>query len=85
MYVYIQPSEYCSSNDIFILETKEHKIQIIVSRIKFLFKAIHGFRETEKSHWNVENLKIINKIKQLAFDEKDIIPASHVLDLAEDG
>ena len=56
-----------------------------VSRIKFLFKAIHGFRETEKSHWNVENLKIINKIKQLAFDEKDIIPASHVLDLAGDG
>ena len=50
-----------------------------------LYQAIHGFRETEKSQWNAENLNVINKIKLQGFDEKDIIPASHVLDLAEDG
>ncbi|XP_066926480.1 alpha-ketoglutarate-dependent dioxygenase alkB homolog 7, mitochondrial-like [Clytia hemisphaerica] len=48
--------------------------------------AIHGFRETEKSNWNTENMKIFENIKNIAFDmDNDIIPTTHVLDLAEDG
>lgn len=48
-------------------------------------KAIHGFRETEKSHWNECNMEIMGRIQQLAFHKKDAIPATHVLDLAENG
>lgn len=47
--------------------------------------AIHGFRETEKSHWNECNMEIMGRIQQLAFHKKDAIPATHVLDLAENG
>ncbi|CAF0766758.1 unnamed protein product [Didymodactylos carnosus] len=52
----------------------------------FSFWAIHGYRETEKSQWTVQNDQVIKRVKQLAFTEptKTLIDV-HVLDLAKDG
>lgn len=48
--------------------------------------AIHGFRETERSKWNDKNEAIINRIRKTAFPpDADILPAIHIVDLAENG
>lgn len=49
-----------------------------------IFKAIHGFRETERKHWYPHNRKIIEKIAEIAF-KGQIMPHIHILDLAENG
>ncbi|CAK9298253.1 unnamed protein product [Gordionus sp. m RMFG-2023] len=48
--------------------------------------AIIGYRETEKKSWNKNNTKIIDKIKDTAFLDKNmIIPYIHILDLSKNG
>ncbi|CAL1538635.1 unnamed protein product [Lymnaea stagnalis] len=48
--------------------------------------AIHVYRETEKMSWNEKNSKIIQRVREIAFD-KTISPLAHVhvLDIAKDG
>lgn len=48
--------------------------------------AIHGFRETERSQWNEQNSKIIDRVRNIAFPA-DVTPLQyvHVLDLEEKG
>lgn len=54
-------------------------------------KAIHGYRETERLNWNEENKKILNRVKQFAFetftaqDNTNLLNHIHILDLHEDG
>lgn len=52
-----------------------------------LMQAIHGYRETERSNWNVENSAVIKRIKETAFLNDDNPPTDfvHVLDLEKDG
>ena len=48
--------------------------------------AIVLFRETEKSEWNEENYKIMKRFEEHVFGIKEsYLPATHVLDLSEDG
>ncbi|XP_071964977.1 alpha-ketoglutarate-dependent dioxygenase alkB homolog 7, mitochondrial-like [Antedon mediterranea] len=49
--------------------------------------AIHGYRETEKSNWNEDNSRIIQKVRETAFTKSasSQLNLVHVLDLAEDG
>ncbi|XP_071453829.1 alpha-ketoglutarate-dependent dioxygenase alkB homolog 7, mitochondrial [Hetaerina americana] len=48
--------------------------------------AIHGYRETERLNWNPNNMKIIDRVRKIAFpSETSHIPLVHVLDLAEKG
>ena len=52
----------------------------------FFPKAIVGFRETERKHWNPVNSEIIARIRSVSFDPTHrILPHVHVLDLAKDG
>lgn len=47
---------------------------------------IHGYRETEFTKWNENNIKIINKVRELAFPRgMSQLKFVHVLDLAENG
>ncbi|KAL5278188.1 ALKBH7 family protein [Megaselia abdita] len=46
--------------------------------------AIHGFRETERKQWYPDNRKILDRVKDLAFNGV-IMPYIHVLDLSADG
>lgn len=49
-------------------------------------QAIHGFRETEKSHWNDDNKAILHRVREEAFkSEESQMTLVHVLDLAKDG
>lgn len=60
--------------------------QILV--VAFFSQAIHGFRETEKSHWNESNNKVISRVCQQAFPsstDANWLPHIHVLDLADNG
>ncbi|KAG8236628.1 hypothetical protein J437_LFUL016460 [Ladona fulva] len=48
--------------------------------------AIHGFRETERLKWNDDNMKIINRVRRIAFPPNSgHLYLVHVLDLAKDG
>ncbi|GAB6032747.1 hypothetical protein CHUAL_011615 [Chamberlinius hualienensis] len=48
--------------------------------------AIHGYRETEKASWNVENRKIIDRVRNLAFMREDKqLKHVHVLDISAEG
>lgn len=52
----------------------------------FIFKAITGFRETEKTRWNAPNQAVLNRIRSTCFDDDEkMIPGVHVLDLAKNG
>lgn len=52
----------------------------------FIFKAIIGFRETERKQWNRQNSEVIARIKAASFDPSHkILPYVHILDLKEDG
>ena len=51
-----------------------------------IYQAIHGYRETERSSWNFENTKVINRLKETAFcDVSQPTDYVHVLDLEENG
>lgn len=61
-----------------------------MSRMRYEFDhwddAIHGFRETERLNWNVENTKILDRVRNLAFPKGvAALKHVHVLDLAKDG
>lgn len=48
--------------------------------------AIHGYRETERSKWNAQNIKIINRVRKKAFPPgMPQLGLVHVLDLAAEG
>ncbi|BFY99762.1 hypothetical protein BsWGS_02802 [Bradybaena similaris] len=48
--------------------------------------AIQGYRETEKTSWNENNSKVINRVKKLAFGIGVVpLPHVHVLDISKDG
>ncbi|KOC64403.1 putative alpha-ketoglutarate-dependent dioxygenase ABH7 [Habropoda laboriosa] len=48
--------------------------------------AIHSYRETERSEWNENNVKIINKIREKAFPKgMSQLSLIHILDLAPEG
>ena len=63
--------------------------------------AIHGYRERERLEWNDTNMRILDRVKALAFDQNKldtnnhsqnisatrshIIKHIHVLDLHQDG
>nr|CAD7449696.1 unnamed protein product [Timema bartmani] len=48
--------------------------------------AIHGFRETERLMWNENNMKILQKVREVAFPSgSSQLSLVHVLDLAEKG
>ncbi|KXJ10411.1 alpha-ketoglutarate-dependent dioxygenase alkB homolog 7, mitochondrial [Exaiptasia diaphana] len=48
--------------------------------------AIHGYRETEKTRWTTDSLRIFKRIKDTSFTAKTkLLPSVHVLDLAKNG
>lgn len=48
--------------------------------------AIHGYRETERLKWNEANMKIIERVRKLAFPpEVAPIKYVHILDLDKNG
>lgn len=50
------------------------------------FKAIHGYRETEKSSWNKANTVVLERIQRKAFRPgASLLGHVHVLDLAGEG
>lgn len=50
------------------------------------FKAIEGYRETERSKWNEQNAAVISRVKHTAFSETtELLPHVHILDLAAAG
>lgn len=52
----------------------------------FVYKAIHGYRETEKPTWNEINDKVIARLRNFAFSSAStVMQHVHVLDLAENG
>lgn len=53
--------------------------------LTFLFQAIRGFRETEKSRWSLTNEIVISRIRETTFVDEPSSPLTHVLDLAKDG
>jgi hypothetical protein len=49
-------------------------------------QAIHGYRETERLHWNSQNAGILQRVRDVAFPPgTPQLSLVHVLDLAEDG
>ncbi|RMZ99651.1 alpha-ketoglutarate-dependent dioxygenase alkB -like protein [Brachionus plicatilis] len=83
----------------FINEQEENEILAEVNpymkRLRYEFdhwdNAIHGYRETERLKWIEENQKILNRVKQFAFDafsaqdNTNLLNHIHILDLHEDG
>ncbi|XP_067945533.1 alpha-ketoglutarate-dependent dioxygenase alkB homolog 7, mitochondrial-like [Watersipora subatra] len=78
----------------FISETEEklllEEVEPYMARLRYEYThwddAILGYRETERSTWNAANTKIINRLKDTAFDNVSS-PTNyvHVLDLEENG
>ena len=63
-------------------------VVVVVQDYTYLIhrQAIHGYRETEKSRWSDENLKLFKKMKDLAIPHGiKILPHIHVLDLDRNG
>ncbi|XP_034942528.1 alpha-ketoglutarate-dependent dioxygenase alkB homolog 7, mitochondrial isoform X2 [Chelonus insularis] len=61
-----------------------------MKRLRYEFShwddAIHGYRETEKANWNKENMKILDKVRKIAFPPgMPQLKFVHVLDLAAEG
>jgi hypothetical protein len=49
-------------------------------------QAIHGYRETERLHWNPQNTGILQRVRDVAFPPgTPQLSLVHVLDLAVDG
>ncbi|ETN68080.1 hypothetical protein AND_000083 [Anopheles darlingi] len=76
----------------FLNETEESgllgEIEPYLKRLRYEFDhwddAIHGYRETERKHWQPSNRAIIDRIIATAFGGV-AMPYVHVLDLAETG
>ncbi|CAG0888652.1 unnamed protein product, partial [Darwinula stevensoni] len=66
------------------------EIEPYMKRLRYEFDhwddAIHGFRETERKQWKSENVKILEKVKKLAFPPSvSPLQYTHILDLAPEG
>ncbi|KAK2575101.1 hypothetical protein KPH14_008827 [Odynerus spinipes] len=66
------------------------ELEPYMKRLRYEFAhwddAIHGYRETERSQWNEQNVKIINRIRQKAFPPgMPQLSLVHVLDLTAEG
>jgi hypothetical protein len=49
-------------------------------------QAIHGYRETERLHWNSQNASILQRVRDIAFPPgTPQLSLVHVLDLAAEG
>lgn len=49
-------------------------------------QAIHGFRETEKSHWSEASQAILQRVQEAAFGpDQTLLSLVHVLDLEPRG
>lgn len=51
----------------------------------FTWKAIHGYRETERLDWTEANQRILGRVKQFAFGSSQTLSHIHILDLHENG
>lgn len=52
----------------------------------YLFQAIHGFRETERSKWGKASSKILARLQEYAFpNQGEKLALMHILDLAKTG
>jgi len=84
-----------SIHEDFISESEEKsllmELEPYLKRLRYEFShwddAIHGFRETEKSNWNVENKAILQRVCNLAFNPQQTKPLKHVhvLDISKEG
>lgn len=78
----------------FLTEEEEtslfQEVDPYMKRLRYEFDhwddAIHGYRETERLHWNEKNTIILNRVKSLAFPP-NVKPLTmvHVLDLDKKG
>lgn len=62
-----------------------------------IFKAIHGYRETERLEWKPENRLILDRVRKIAFesfkdssspknlDDENLLAHVHILDMHKDG
>ena len=51
-----------------------------------ILQAIHGYRETERRNWSLENSKTLDRVKDLAFPpDVPKLAYVHILDLHKDG
>lgn len=58
----------------------------LTEKYEHFVQAIHGYRETERLHWNPQNTSILQRVRDIAFPPgTPQLSLVHVLDLAEDG
>ncbi|KAE8620122.1 hypothetical protein XENTR_v10010105 [Xenopus tropicalis] len=51
-----------------------------------LYRAIHGFRETERLQWSPENSAVLQRVREKAFPPgEEQLSLVHVLDLKKEG
>ncbi|XP_069694241.1 alpha-ketoglutarate-dependent dioxygenase alkB homolog 7, mitochondrial-like [Periplaneta americana] len=66
------------------------EVEPYMKRLRYEFDhwddAIHGYRETERLHWNTQNTLILQRVRDIAFPPgTPQLSLVHVLDLAEKG
>ncbi|CAD5125190.1 DgyrCDS13432 [Dimorphilus gyrociliatus] len=66
------------------------ELEVHLKRLRYEYDhwddAIHGYRETERKSWKKENQTIVDRIRNVAFEENSkLLPLVHVLDLSKDG
>ncbi|XP_012273262.1 alpha-ketoglutarate-dependent dioxygenase alkB homolog 7, mitochondrial [Orussus abietinus] len=71
-------------------ESLFQEVEPYMKRLRYEFDhwddAIHGYRETERAKWNADNVKIIERVRKVAFPPNmPQLGLVHVLDLAADG
>ncbi|PSN55804.1 Alpha-ketoglutarate-dependent dioxygenase alkB 7 [Blattella germanica] len=78
----------------FLTEDEEkslhEEVEPYMKRMRYEFDhwddAIHGYRETERLHWNPKNTTVLQRVRDLAFPPgKPQLSLVHVLDLDEKG
>jgi alkylated DNA repair protein alkB family protein 7 len=58
----------------------------LTEKYEHFLQAIHGYRETERLHWNPQNTGILQRARDVAFPPgTSQLSLVHVLDLAVDG
>ncbi|KAK9892391.1 hypothetical protein WA026_019842 [Henosepilachna vigintioctopunctata] len=78
----------------FLSESEEksilEEIEPYMDKLRYEFDhwddAIHGYRETERLVWNKTNMKILDRVRNIAFPPQVAqLKHVHILDLAKDG